>query len=68
LSRFLDADGTSLDEGLALYFPRPPSFTGEHVLELQGHGGAVVLDLVMQRLLALVAARRSQANSASAPF
>ncbi len=53
LSRFLDADGTALDEGLALYFPAPSSFTGEHVLELQGHGGAVVLDLVMQRLFAL---------------
>jgi len=53
LSRFLDHDGGSLDEGLALYFPAPASFTGEHVLELQGHGGARVLDLVMQRLLAL---------------
>jgi tRNA modification GTPase len=53
LSRFLDADGTVLDEGLVLFFPAPASFTGEHVLELQGHGGAVVLDLLMQRLLGL---------------
>jgi tRNA modification GTPase len=53
LSRFLDADGSSIDEGVALYFPAPASFTGEHVLELQGHGGAVVLDLLMQRLVAL---------------
>jgi tRNA modification GTPase len=53
LSRFLDADGSAIDEGVALYFPAPASFTGEHVLELQGHGGAVVLDLLMQRLLAL---------------
>jgi tRNA modification GTPase len=53
LSRFLAADGTVLDEGVVLYFPAPASFTGEHVLELQGHGGTVVLDLVMQRLLAL---------------
>ena len=53
LSRFLDADGSVIDEGVALYFPAPASFTGEHVLELQGHGGAVVLDLLMRRLLAL---------------
>jgi len=53
LSRFLDADGSAIDEGVALYFPAPASFTGEHLLELQGHGGAVVLDLLMRRLLAL---------------
>jgi tRNA modification GTPase len=53
LCRFLDADGSSLDEGLALYFPAPASFTGEHVLELQGHGGALVLDTLLQRLLDL---------------
>lgn len=53
LCRFLDADGSSLDEGLALYFPAPASYTGEHVLELQGHGGAVVLDALLQRLLDL---------------
>jgi tRNA modification GTPase len=51
--RFLAADGSALDEGVVLYFPAPASFTGEHVLELQGHGGAIVLDLVMQRLFAL---------------
>jgi tRNA modification GTPase len=53
LSRFLDAEGRSIDEGLALYFPAPASYTGEHVLELQGHGGAVIVDLVLQRLLEL---------------
>jgi tRNA modification GTPase len=53
LRRFLDADGSALDEGLALYFPAPASFTGEHVLELQGHGGAYVMDSVLQRVLAL---------------
>jgi len=53
LSRFLAADGSILDEGVVLYFPAPASFTGEHVLELQGHGGAIVLDLLMQRLFAL---------------
>ena len=50
---FLDADGTPLDVGIALRFEAPHSFTGEHVLELQGHGGAVVLDLVLARVLAL---------------
>jgi tRNA modification GTPase len=53
LARFLDDDGSAIDEGVALYFPAPASFTGEHVLELQGHGGAIVLDLLMRRLLAL---------------
>jgi tRNA modification GTPase len=53
LANFLDADGATLDQGLALYFPAPASFTGEPVLELQGHGGGLVLDLVFQRLLQL---------------
>jgi tRNA modification GTPase len=53
LAAFRDADGSVLDQGLALYFPAPDSFTGEHVLELQGHGGVQVLDLILQRLLAL---------------
>ena len=51
-ARFQNVDGNTLDEGLALYFPAPRSFTGEHVLELHGHGGPVVLDLVMQAVLA----------------
>jgi tRNA modification GTPase len=51
-SRFRGADGSTLDEGLALYFPAPRSFTGEHVLELHGHGGPVVLDLLLQAVLA----------------
>ncbi|MDE2347302.1 MAG: tRNA uridine-5-carboxymethylaminomethyl(34) synthesis GTPase MnmE [Gammaproteobacteria bacterium] len=50
---FRDADGGLLDRGLALYFPAPHSFTGEDVLELQGHGGPVVLDLILRRLVAL---------------
>ena len=53
LSNFLDAQGRSVDEGLALYFPAPASYTGEDVLELQGHGGALVVDLVLKRLLEL---------------
>jgi tRNA modification GTPase len=52
-SSFLNAHGRSVDEGLALYFPAPASYTGEHVLELQGHGGALVVDLVLQRLMEL---------------
>ena len=43
----------TLDEGLAIYFPGPNSFTGEDVLELQGHGGPVVLDLLLRRCMAL---------------
>ena len=53
LRRFRDADGTALDEGLALYFPAPASFTGEHVLELQGHGGAFIVDRVLRRVLGM---------------
>jgi tRNA modification GTPase len=53
LSGFLDADGSVLDEGLALYFEAPHSFTGEHVLELQGHGGLQVMDLLLQRVFTL---------------
>jgi tRNA modification GTPase len=46
---FLDESGNPLDRGIALYFPAPHSYTGEHVLELQGHGGPIVLQLVLQR-------------------
>jgi tRNA modification GTPase len=53
LASFQDAQGHAMDQGLALYFPAPASFTGEHVLELQGHGGALILDLVVKRLLEL---------------
>jgi tRNA modification GTPase len=49
---FADAQQV-LDEGLALYFPGPNSFTGEDVLELQGHGGPVVLDLLLRRCVQL---------------
>lgn len=48
---FKDVDGTVLDQGIALYFKAPNSFTGEDVLELQGHGGQVVLDLLLKRIL-----------------
>ncbi len=48
---FKDSDGTVLDQGIAVYFKGPHSFTGEDVLELQGHGGQVVLDLLLKRIL-----------------
>jgi tRNA modification GTPase len=50
---FLDHQGQVLDEGIALFFPAPHSFTGEDVLELQGHGGPIVVDAVIQRILML---------------
>jgi tRNA modification GTPase len=48
---FLAADATPIDQGLALYFPAPASYTGEDVLELHAHGGAVVLQLLLARCL-----------------
>jgi len=50
---FADQDGRPIDSGLALWFPRPQSFTGEDVLELHGHGGPVVMDLLIRRALEL---------------
>lgn len=49
---FTATDGRPLDDGIALAFPSPASFTGEHVVELQGHGGPAVLDGVLQACLA----------------
>lgn len=51
--RFLDASGQSIDSGIALYFPAPGSFTGEDVLELQGHGGPVVQQMLSARIMSL---------------
>jgi tRNA modification GTPase len=48
---FLDKQGLAIDQGLAIYFPAPHSFTGEDVLELQAHGGPVVLQLLLKRCL-----------------
>lgn len=50
---FFDQNNETIDSGLALYFVAPNSFTGEDVLELQGHGGPVVMDLLLQRVLDL---------------
>ena len=51
----LDADGSPIDHGLAIHFVAPQSYTGEDVLELQAHGGPVVLQLLMARCLAVAA-------------
>lgn len=45
---FLDRNGSVMDEGIGLFFPNPHSFTGEDVFELQGHGGTVILDLLLR--------------------
>lgn len=50
---FYDAQGAILDQGLVLFFPAPNSFTGEHVIELHGHGGPVVLDSLVNRCIEL---------------
>lgn len=50
---FLDQDNSIIDSGIALYFPAPASYTGEDVLELQAHGGSVVLNMLLRRVLAL---------------
>src|SRR5437763_12258879 len=48
---FADAQGHAIDQGLAIHFPAPQSYTGEEVLELQAHGGPVVLQLLLARCL-----------------
>ncbi|MGC2164671.1 MAG: tRNA uridine-5-carboxymethylaminomethyl(34) synthesis GTPase MnmE, partial [Gallionella sp.] len=53
LSNFVGSNGVILDLGVALYFPSPHSFTGEDVLELQGHGGPIVLQMILQRCIEL---------------
>lgn len=52
-ARFKGADNRVIDEGVALFFPGPNSFTGEDVLELQGHGGPVILDTLLHNLTLL---------------
>jgi tRNA modification GTPase len=53
LAAFRDAAGGLIDRGLLLHFPAPASYTGEHVLELQGHGSVVLLDLLLRRVCEL---------------
>ena len=53
LADFRDANGQILDTGLALFFPQPHSYTGEDVLELHAHGGPILLDLLVERVVGL---------------
>jgi len=56
-ARFLDSSQEPIDAGLALFFPSPHSYTGEHVLELQGHGGTLVLEAIVARVVEIGARR-----------
>jgi tRNA modification GTPase len=57
LAPFLDETGNAIDVGISLFFPGPHSYTGEHVLELHGHGGPVVIERLIDRCLGLGARR-----------
>ncbi|MGL4826902.1 MAG: tRNA uridine-5-carboxymethylaminomethyl(34) synthesis GTPase MnmE [Vibrionaceae bacterium] len=57
---FLGSDGQALDQGIALFFKAPHSFTGEDVLELQGHGGPVVMDMLIRRILEIDGVRTAR--------
>jgi tRNA modification GTPase len=50
-ARFLDSQNEAIDAGLAIFFPGPHSYTGEHVLELQGHGGVMVMEALVARVV-----------------
>jgi tRNA modification GTPase len=63
-TEFVDGAGEAIDSGIALFFPGPHSFTGEDVLELQGHGGQIVSDLLIERVMEL-GARLAQAGEFS---
>jgi tRNA modification GTPase len=64
---FRDADGQAIDQGLALWFPAPHSYTGEDVLELQAHGGPVVLQLLLARCLQAAAQTDAASGAPAAP-
>jgi len=53
LCSFIDEDGALIDSGILIYYPQPASYTGEHVIELQGHGGRVVMSMLLDRVIAL---------------
>ncbi len=63
-AKFQDSNGDVIDTGLAIYFAAPNSFTGEDVVELQGHGGPVIQDLLLKELLQL-GARQARAGEFS---
>ena len=62
---FKDSNGETLDQGIALFFKAPNSFTGEDVLELQGHGGQVILDILLKRILEVQGVRIARAGEFS---
>ncbi len=64
---FKDAEGQAIDQGLALWFPAPHSYTGEDVLELQAHGGPVVLQLLLARCLQAAATANPATGAPTAP-
>jgi tRNA modification GTPase len=53
LSNFKDGNGLIIDQGIAVFYPSPRSYTGEDVLELQGHGGPAIMDMLLSRCLSL---------------
>lgn len=53
LSAFRDADGEVIDQGISIFFPGPHSYTGEDVLEIQGHGGVAILRMLLRRCVEL---------------
>ncbi|PCE68421.1 tRNA uridine-5-carboxymethylaminomethyl(34) synthesis GTPase MnmE [Salinivibrio sp. YCSC6] len=57
---FIDQEGQPIDQGIALFFKGPNSFTGEDVLELQGHGGPVIMDMLIQRISAFDGVRAAR--------
>ena len=61
LASFLAEDGQPIDRGLLLYFPAPASYTGEDVLEIQAHGGPVIMDMLLSRIIA-IGARPAEAG------
>ncbi len=63
---FADSDGQPIDHGLAIFFPAPHSYTGEDVLELQGHGGPAVLQLLLARVLQASAAAANEPDAPAA--
>lgn len=66
--RFSDGHGRQIDAGVALYFPRPTSFTGESVVELQGHGGPTVIAMLVEAIVALGARRAAPGEFSARAF
>jgi len=65
---FSDGQGRPIDAGVALYFPRPTSFTGESVVELQGHGGPTVIAMLVEAVVALGARRAGPGEFSARAF